>query len=71
MMIRSIKIIYNKFNVAKSLIKIIDEVQKDNEKLKEECLVFRNRAIEAEQRVIVLEQRERDYHIQRPLGITG
>lgn len=70
-MIRTIKIIWNKFNVANELIKIIDKLQKDNEALKEECLVFRNRAQEAETLVLRYEQLEKDATIKRPYGITG
>jgi len=70
-MIRAFKVIWNKFNVANELIKIIDGLQKENEKLKEDCLVFRSRAIEAEELVLKYEQQLRDAAIKRPHGITG
>lgn len=59
-MFSTIKLIYSKINIINQLTKIIAELQKENETLKEQCLVFRNRAQEAEALILKREQQQRD-----------
>jgi len=59
-MFSTIKLIYSKINIINQLTKIIAELQKENEVLKEQCLVFRNRAQEAEALILKREQQQRD-----------
>jgi len=70
-MIKAFKLLWSKYNVAHELIAIIDGLQKENETLKEQALVFRNRAQSAEEELQKRIQRDTDAAIKRPLGITG
>lgn len=67
----TIKLIYNKINIINQLTKIIAELQKDNKKLEEECLVFRSRAQEAEAEQLRLSQMMNDLRDINKMRLTG